>query len=78
MRTEIEVRDLYKQYVYRYAVSHLDNKEKDKDKFFGASFALGRVLNKDMKKINKDYEVAIAFIERIRSEGGDLPGFREV
>jgi len=78
MRTEIEVRELYKQYVYRYALANID-KEFEKEKiFFGASLALGRTLNKDMKKINGDYEKAIAFIERLRKEGRQLPGFREI
>lgn len=78
MRNEIEVRDLYKQYCYRYALAKIDEDEAKKEQFFGASFALGRVLNKDMKKIEKDYESAIYFISRLREEGKKLPGFREV
>ena len=78
MRTEQEVRELYKQYVYRFAQAKLDEDKKKEDIFFGASFALGRALNKDMKKINSDYEVAIGFIKRLREEGKELPGFKEI
>lgn len=78
MRTEIEVRSLYKQYVYRFALAKVDGDETKKEQFFGASFALGRVLKKDMKKIEKDYQIAILFIERLRDEGKELPGFKEV
>lgn len=78
MRDEIAVRQMYKQYCYRYALASIDEDETKKDQFFGASFALGRVLNKDMKKIEKDYESAIYFIGRLREEGKELPGYREV
>lgn len=78
MRNEQEVRFLYKQYCYRYALAKIDGDETKKEQFFGASFALGRVLKKDMKKIERDYRLAILFIERLREEGKELPGYREV
>ncbi len=78
MRTEIQIRNLYKQYIYRYALASLDGETEKKNIFFGASIALGRTLEKDGKTINKDYLLACAFIERLREEGKELPGFREV
>jgi len=74
----MEVRELYKQYVYRYAIANIDEEPEKEKIFFGASLALGRTLNKDMKKINEDYEKAIGYINRLRKEGRQLPGFREV
>lgn len=78
MRTEQEVRDLYKQYVYRYAIAIIDKDKTKENIFFGASLALGRTLKKDLKKINKDYDIAIVFINRLREEGKELPGFKDI
>ena len=78
MRNELEVRDLYKQYIYRYALAQIDQDKEKKLMFMGASIALGRTLHKDLKKINIDQVLAISFIERLREEGKELPGFKEV
>lgn len=78
MRTEIEVRELYKQYVYRYALAQIDGDKEKRLSFMGASIALGRTLKKDLRKINEDQIRAIAFITRLREEGKDLPGYKEV
>ncbi len=54
MRTEEEVRNMYKIYVAGYATA--TNKEME-DQFFGAAIACGRTLGKDIKRIKKDFEV---------------------
>ncbi len=69
---------MYKQYIYRYAIANKDGDEEKKNIFFGASLALGRTLGKDLKKINRDFEIALVYIDRLREEGKELPGFREV
>jgi hypothetical protein len=78
MRSEIEIRALYKQYCYRRAIAEIDNNKEKKDQFFGATFALGRTLDKDLLKINNDIQVASNFIKRLKKEGKELPGFKEV
>lgn len=78
MRSEVEVRELFKQYCYRYAIASIDNQEQKKDQFFGASLALGRTLGKTNNTISKDITRSVEFIERLRKEGKDLPGFKEV
>ncbi len=78
MRTETEVRELYRQYVYRYAIAFLDRSGTRENQFFGASLALGRALGKTAIQVNADYVKAIRYIERLREEGKELPGFREV
>lgn len=78
MRTEVEIRDLYRQYVYRYAIAQMSDHREKKDQFFGAAFALGRTLDRDLIRIEKDFEIARKFIRRLKEENKILPGFREV
>lgn len=76
MRTEQEVRELYRQYVYRYAISDIDGKRTAANQYFGAAIATGRTLGRDLKRIRKDFTTAKEFIGRLRAEGKPLPGFK--
>jgi hypothetical protein len=58
MRTEEEVRALYKQYVLKYAEAIQKGDTVASHQYFGASIACGRTLGKDVKRIKKDFEVA--------------------
>jgi hypothetical protein len=78
MRTEEEVREMYRQYVYRYAIADLNGQRMSANQYFGASVACGRTLGRNMKRINKDFGIAKNFIKRTREEGKTLPGFKAV
>ena len=78
MRQEESVRDMYRQYVYRYAVSDLDGKRTAANQYFGAAIATGRTLERSLKTIRKDLNIAKDFILRLREEGKPLPGFKQV
>jgi hypothetical protein len=77
MRSEEEVRSLYRNYVYRHAIALLNGQRDKASEYFGASVATGRTLGRDMKRINKDFYTAKTFIKRLREEGKQLPGFKE-
>ncbi len=57
MRTENEVRDFYKQYVYRWGVASVEGNEAA-DQYLGAAFASGRILGRSMKQIDADLKRA--------------------
>lgn len=59
MRSEEEVRSLYKKYVFKYAEAALDNPHSAAaNQYFGAAIASGRTLGKDVRRIKKDFEIA--------------------
>jgi len=76
MRTEEQVRDMYRQYVYRYAISDLDGKRTAANQYYGATVSCGRTLGRDMKRIKRDINTAKDFVRRLREKGEELPGFR--
>ena len=76
MRTEEQVREMYRQYVYRYAIADINGQRHNANQYFGAAVATGRTLGRDMKRIKKDFGMARNFIKRLREEGKPLPGFR--
>jgi len=78
MRTEQEVRDMYRQYIYRCAISDMNGKRHEANQYFGASVACGRTLGRDLKRINKDLTHAKSFVKRLRAEGKELPGFKNI
>lgn len=79
MRTEEEVRNMYRQYVYRYAIADLNSTRHDMiNQYYGAAVACGRTLGRDMKRIKKDFGQAKSFIKRLKDEGKELPGFSGV
>jgi hypothetical protein len=63
MRTEEEVRTLYKDYVYRHAKSSLDGKVIAAHEYFGAAIALGRTLGKDVRRITTDIDIVKTYIK---------------
>jgi len=77
MRTEEQVREMYRQYIYRYALADLDGKRVAANQYFGASIACGRTLGKDIKRIKKDFGAAKSFIKRRIEEGKPLPFFTQ-
>lgn len=62
MRSEEDVRALYKDYVYRHAKSDLDGKTKAASEYFGAAIALGRTLGKDVRRITTDIDIVKTYI----------------
>lgn len=78
MRTEEQIREMYRQYVYRYAIADLNGQRHMANQYFGASVACGRTLGRDMKRINRDFTIAKKFVKRTREEGKTLPGFKDV
>jgi len=78
MRTEEEIRNMYRNYIYRYAIADLNGKRTAAYEYYGAAIATGRTLGRDMKRINKDFGTAKSFIKRLREEGKQLPGFKDV
>lgn len=66
MRTEEQVRDMYKRYVNGHAKAKLSEKEKNTSLiFYGAAIACGRTLGKDMKRIKMDLEIAQDHYRRV-------------
>jgi hypothetical protein len=78
MRQEEEVRSMYRQYVYRYAIADLNGQRHMANQYYGASVATGRTLGRDFKRIKKDFGTARTFIKRLREEGKELPGFKNI
>jgi hypothetical protein len=64
MRTESEVRSLYKQYVLKYAEARLKKNTVAEHQYFGAAIACGRTLGKDAKRIKLDFEIAQEHLRR--------------
>lgn len=77
MRTEEQVKEMYRQYVYRYAIALINGQVLPAREYYGAAVATGRTLGRDMKRIKKDFKTADLFIKRLREEGKPLPGFRD-
>lgn len=57
MRSEEEVRALYRLYIVKHANSVINNDRDAANQYFGASIACGRTLGKDIKRIKKDLEI---------------------
>jgi len=64
MRTESEVRALYKQYIFKYAEANRDNNRDAANQYFGAAIACGRTLGKDVKRIRLDFDIAKDYLRR--------------
>lgn len=64
MRSEEEVREFYRQYVYRYAQEVVDGDSGSANQYLGAAFAYGRTLERSMKQIDSDLKGAVALIEK--------------
>ena len=73
MRTEHDIRNMYRQYVYLHAFADIDGKVKAADQYYGAAFACGRTIGKDGTSIRKDLNRAKSFIKRRKAEGKPLP-----
>lgn len=69
MRSEEEVRELYKNYVKRYALAKFEKKEIAAHQYYGAAIACGRTLGKDMKRINLDLSITFDYILRESNRG---------
>lgn len=63
-RTSDELKSLYGQYLYRYAVMREDPKKQDiANQLLGAAFAYGRMLGLGMPRIRLDVNKVISKIE---------------
>ena len=58
MRSEEEIRGMYKQYVFKYAEAILENNRDASNQYFGAAISCGRTLGKDVKRIKLDFDIA--------------------
>lgn len=63
MRSENEIREFYKQYVYRWGKAVVERNEAA-DQYLGAAFASGRILGRSMKQIDSDLKRAKRVAER--------------
>lgn len=66
MRTENEVKDLYKQYIWRWGKAVVEGNEAA-DQYMGAAFAYGRTLGRSMKQIDSDLRRA----KRVNGRGNN-------
>lgn len=57
LKTEEEIRSMYRNYIELFACSDFNNKS-DRDILYGAILAYGRVLGFKLVKIDKDIEFA--------------------
>lgn len=67
MRSESEVRALYKQYVFKYAESKIKEERDASNQYFGAAIACGRTLGKDVKRIRLDFDIAEEHLRRTKN-----------
>lgn len=63
MRSENEIREFYKQYVYRWGKAVVEQSAAA-DQYLGAAFASGRILGRSMKQIDSDLKRAKRVAER--------------
>lgn len=63
MRSENEVREFYKQYVYRWGKAVVERSDAA-DQYLGAAFASGRILGRSMKQIDSDLKRAKRVAEK--------------
>lgn len=64
MRSEEQIRELYKKYVRSHAICSLNNMDRAADQSWGAAMALGLTLGKDMKRIKRDIETVKEYMRR--------------
>jgi len=64
MRTEAEIREFYKDYVYRFSKAAIEGNINAALEYKGAAVACGRTLGKDLKRINADLEIAKDWLKR--------------
>ncbi len=64
MRTEDEVRSLYKLYLIKHAKAIINNDRDASNQYFGASIACGRTLGKDIKRIKLDLDITEEHFKR--------------
>jgi len=64
MRSEEEIRLMYRQYVFKYAKATIEGERDASNQYFGAAISCGRTLGKDVKRIRLDFDIAKEHLQR--------------